>query len=141
MKMIASNIGTISMAKVVKEALFDSWKTATGCHYDVYAEDDGTIRVCKHKISYDEAQIIAGDWLIANKAIHNQGNNLSYITTILGVIVCTYVPKGSNNAKIGFAKCKNKDEYSYTIGKALAYSRASGKKLPDELANYLGIKQ
>lgn len=140
MKMIANNIGTISMAKVVKEALFGSWETATNCHFDVYTEDDGTIRVCKHKISYDEAQIIAGDWLIANKALHVR-ENLSYMTTILDIIVCTYIPKGSNNAKIGFAKCKNKDEYSYVIGKALAYSRASGEPLPDDLAAYLGIKQ
>lgn len=141
MKMIANNIGTISMAKVVKEALFGSGKTATNCLFDVYAEDDGTIRVYKHKISFNEAESIAIGWLNENKVRCNIANKLTYTTPFFDVVVCTYIPRGSNNVKLGLAKCSGKDKYSYVIGKALAYSRASGKKLPDELANYLGIKQ
>lgn len=141
MKMIASKIGIPFMAKVAKEALFNSGETAANWYFDVYTEDDGSIRICPHKISYVEAESIAIDWLIENKARCKIANKLAYTTPFFDVVVCTYVPRGSNNVKLGLAKCSNKDKYSYVIGKALAYSRASGKKLPDKLANYLGIKQ
>lgn len=138
MKMIANNIGTISMAKVVKEALFGSWETANNCHFDVYAEDDGTIRVYKHKISFDEAKQIAGDWLERNICPTNK--NISFCITLPDVIVCTDITCGK--VKIGAARFNEKDEhYATCIGKALAYSRAIGKPLPDDLAAYLGIKQ
>lgn len=141
MKKIASNIGTISTIREIKNAIFGDWESAVGCRYDVYAEDDGTIRVCKHKVSFEEAEKAANAWLnkiytrFYSKTIPN-----SFCSTLYNVIVCSYIEGGK--LKVGTARFNEKDErYSNALGKALAYSRASGDPLPDEVAEYLGIKQ
>lgn len=139
MKKIADVTGTMSMACKIKEALFGEGVNFAACRYDVYAEDDGTIRVCKHKVPFEEAEKIAEDWLFKNNAYFITAH-LSYNTPFRNVIICTYISNGE--VKIGAARFNEKDERrSYIIGKALSYSRASGKKLPSELAEYLGIQQ
>lgn len=141
MKKIANDVYAISMLSAVRKAIFGS-EYATGGRYDVYAEDDGTIRVCKHKISFEEAERMAENWLDTNDAFYScNDKGLSYMDPTSRIIVCAYVPTDKNDVKVGAAKCKDGDRYSYIVGKALAYSRATGKKLPSELAEYLGIQQ
>lgn len=141
MKKIASNIGTISTIHEIKNALFGDWKSTTGCRYDVYAEDDGSVRVCKHKVMTTEAIEAASEWLSKNKAVYGSKTvAYTYLNGIKAIIVCAYLSNGK--VTTGTAKFNEKDPYySTTLGKALAYSRASGEKLPFEVAEYLGIQQ
>lgn len=137
MKKIFSNVNSFSMMHEVRKALYGA---TYDCSYDIFLEDDGSVRIYPHKIPFDEAVNLAAKQLAKNGALM-ESKTLSYIyNSDANIVVCVY----SRNHKIvaGVAKFNDKDRfYSLPIGKALAYSRASGVPLPDELANYLGIKQ
>lgn len=137
MKKIVSKVNSFSMMREVRHTLFGA---AYDCSYDIFLEDDGSVRIYPHKISFDEAVNLAAKWLAKNDALM-ESKTLSYIyNSVANIVVCVY----SRNHKIvaGAAKFNDKDPfYSLSIGKALAYSRASGVPLPDDLAAYLGIKQ
>lgn len=135
MKKIANNVYAISMLSAIRKAI------ATGDRYDVYAEDNGTIRVCKHKVMTSEAIEAASEWLSKNEAVYGSETvAYTYLNGLDAITVCAYLSNGK--VTTGTAKFNEKDPYySVTLGKALAYSRASGEKLPSEVAEYLGIQQ
>ena len=106
---------------------------------DVYQEDDGSIHIFPHKISFMEARRSACDFLHKNKA-DTYINNIRYEYYDTKT-VCIISGRGEK-IRIGVARFNPSDErYLTSIGEAISYSRASGKKLPDDLAYYLGIKQ
>lgn len=97
--------------------------------------EDGRIVMEKGKIPYDKAVKLAGDF------IYKQENS-RYIIDVFynNPCIVTLVYK-NNRFKTGMAICKNGDNYSPVMGKALALSRAINKPLPKELQEYLGIHQ
>lgn len=132
-------IGTYDWAIGIGSAIKEVIPTAYTHGVDIYKEDDGSVRIFPHKISFEEAEALAGHWLVRNNA-YCFSSSLSYSTPFKDIVLCTY--RFHNEIKIGMAKFNKKDiRSSYIIGKALAYSRASGKKLPDDLAAYLGVNQ
>lgn len=140
MKKIANDVYAVSMLNVVRKAVFGS-EYAVGGRYDVYAEEDGSVRVYKHKVMVTEAIEAASEWLSKNKAVYSSGTvAYTYLNGIDAIVICACLSNGK--VTTGVAKFNKKDPYySVTLGKSLAYSRASGKKLPFEVAEYLGIQQ
>lgn len=135
MKKIETSNWAFGIGSAVKKVI----PTAYTHGVDIYQEDDGSVRIFPHKISFEEAETLAGYWLVQNNA-YCFSSSLSYYVPFKDVVLCVY--RLHNEIKIGMAKFNKKDIHSsYVIGKALAYSRASGKKLPADLAAYLGIKQ
>lgn len=132
-------IGTYDWIIGIGRAVEGVIPTALTYGVDIYKENDGSVRIFPHKISFEEAETVAATWLAQNNA-YCFSSNLNYYTPFKDVVFCAY--RFHNEIKIGMAKFNKKDiRSSYIIGKALAYSRASGKKLPADLAAYLGIKQ
>ena len=132
-------IGTYNWRSGIADAVKKVIPTALDSGVDIYQEDDGSVRIFPHKISFEEAEDVARNWLVQNNA-HCFSFNLNYYAPFKDVVFCVY--RFHNEIKIGMAKFNKKDiRFSYIIGKAIAYSRASGKKLPADLAYYLNIKQ
>ena len=134
-------IGTYDWRFGIADAIKKVISTAFDSGVDIYQEDDGSIRIFPHKISFIKAENMATDWLKQNHDyVGSPNTNISYTVPFPCVIICAY--RSCNGVKIGMAKFNENDEhFSHPVGKALAYSRASGEKLPADLASYLGIKQ
>lgn len=113
------------------------WKAAKGV--DIYQDDDGSIHIFPHKISLMEARNLACDFLHKNKA-DTYNNDIRY--EYYGRKTACIIFGRGEKVRVGVARFNPSDEkYLTTIGEAIAYSRASGKKLPSDLAYYLNIKQ
>lgn len=113
------------------------WKAARGV--DIYQDDDGSIHIFPHKIDYDEAIDSAINFLHRNNAEFFDKN--IYYEHECGKTICIISGK-RDKVLVGVARFNPSDKkYSHSIGQAIAYSRASGKKLPDDLAYFLNIKQ
>lgn len=136
MKKIETSNWCFGIADAVKKVI----PTAFDSGVDIYQEDDGSVRIFPHKV-FIKAENMATDWLKQNHAYSGSPNtNISYAMPFPCIIICAC--RSYERIKIGMAKFnKNDEHFSYVVGKALAYSRASGKKLPADLAAYLGIKQ
>lgn len=105
---------------------------------DIYQDDDGSIHIFPHKIDSYEANRIAQKFLDENAP--RRGSKTRVLYEYPGnKTICVIVHK--NNISVGMARLNPSDVSIFHVGRALAYSRASGKKLPAELADYLNIKQ
>lgn len=135
MKKIETSSWTFGIGAAVVKAI----PTALDRGVDIYQDDDGSIHIFPHKISCIEARRLAHDFLHENKA-DTYINNIRYEYYDTKT-VCIISDRGEK-VRIGIARFNPSDErYLPSIGEAISYSRASGKKLPDELAYYLNIKQ
>lgn len=139
MKKIGTSSWTFGIGATVVKAI----PTALDCGVDIYKEDDGSVRIFPHKISFMEAHCLANNFLNENRADSsiNSPNILFSHWYAKGKTACIIFDANSNKVKVGTANLNPSDKRDASIGDALAYSRASGKKLPDDLAYYLGIKQ
>lgn len=133
-------IGTCDWRFGIADAVKKVIPTALDSGVDIYQEDDDSVRIFPHK-DFIKADNMATDWLKRNHAyLGSPYTNIYYAMPFPCVIICAC--RSYEKIKIGMAKFnKNDEHFSYAVGKALAYSRASGKKLPADLAAYLGIKQ
>ena len=135
MKKIGTYNWRFGIADAVKEAI----PTALDSGVDIYQEDDCSVRIFPHKIDYDEAIDSAISFLHKNNAEFFDKN--IYYEHESGKTICIISGK-RDEVLVGVARFNSSDKkYSPSIGQAIAYSRASGKKLPDDLAYYLNIKQ
>ena len=135
MKKIETSSWTFGIGAAVVKAI----STALDRGVDIYQDDDGSIHIFPHKISLMEAHRLAYDFLHKNKA-DTYINNIRYEYYDTKT-VCIISGRGEE-VRIGVARFNPSDErYLTSIGEAISYSRASGKKLPDDLAYYLNIKQ
>ena len=129
------NIETSSWSAAVVKAI----PTALDRGVDIYQDDDGSIHTFPHKISLMEARHLAYDFLHKNKA-DTYINNIRY--EYYGTKTVCIISGRGEEVRIGVARFNPSDKrYLTSIGEAISYSRASGKKLPDDLAYYLNIKQ
>lgn len=132
-------IETSNWAFGIGSTVINAIPTALDRGVDIYQDDDGSIHIFPHKISYMEARHLAYNFLHENKA-DTYINNIRYEYYDTKT-VCIIFGRGEK-IRIGVARFNPSDErYLTSIGEAISYSRASGKKLPDDLAYYLGIKQ
>lgn len=132
-------IETSHWAFGIGSTVINAIPTALDCGVDIYQDDDGSIRIFPHKIDYDEAIDSAINFLHRNNAEFFEKN--IYYEHVRNKTICIINGK-RDNVLVGVARFNSSDKkYSPSIGQAIAYSRASGKKLPDDLAYYLNIKQ
>lgn len=137
MKKIETSNWAFGIGSAVKKVI----PTAYTHGVDIYKEDDGSVRILPHKVSFNEAHCLANDFLNKNHVdICHPIISFAHWHT-KGKTACIIFDADSNKVKVGTASLNPSDEEDPSIGDALAYSRASGKKLPDDLATYLGINQ
>lgn len=135
MKKIGTYDWIIGIGRAVEEVI----PTALTYGVDIYKENDSSVRIFPHKINYDEAIDSAISFLHKNNVEFFDKN--IYYEHEGGKTICIINGK-RDKVLVGVARFNPSDKkYSHSIGQAIAYSRASGKKLPDDLAYYLNIKQ
>lgn len=92
------------------------------------------ISISPAALSRDDIIRIAHNWMIWN--VPASGVRFQWINN---VCICIFDNSAHDDVKIGKARCRKSDVSIGVLGRALAYSRASGKELPDEVKEYLGI--
>lgn len=135
MKKIGTYDWSTGICRAIKEVIPSVYTNGV----DVYKDEDGSVRIFPHKVSYMKARDLACDFLYNNNATCNDKICYAYYKDNT---VCIIFDK-DGRAKIGTARLNpsEEDNCNVYIGQALSYSHASGKKLPADLAAYLGIKQ
>lgn len=82
----------------------------------------------------DDIIRIANNWMLCN--VPASGVRFQWVNN---VCICIFDNSAHDDVKIGKARCRKSDISIGVLGRALAYSRASGKELPDDVKEYLGI--
>lgn len=104
--------------------------------YDLIAQDNGDILIHKSLPSAEEATEIARNYVLEKL---NQAKKEKFIVWNSHNSIRTCTIYTDRKASMGYAKCRPGDKNIPEIGKALAYSRASGEPLPKLLRAYLNI--
>lgn len=85
-------------------------------------------------LSRDDIIRITSNWMLCN--VPASGVRFQWVNN---VCICIFDNSAHDDVKIGKARCRKSDVFIGVLGRALAYSRASGKELPDDVKEYLGI--